>query len=316
LALIETEQHYKGLVENSRDLICTHDLNGVLLTVNLAAGTLAIQNLSGQVYGGSFTIQNGRVVSRGTPSISGRVITSNLEISQLVRTGSVKGPVSVNADLAGTGASEAAIVGSLQGKGKIAGRVTILGTAEQAAGTALLNVLGKQLSAVRGITGALSTAVNLFVGRPSDLAGDFTITRGVVTTQNVTATNPQARALVHGNLQLPPWTMAMLADIYQLPQTAKPVMTVNLQGPVDKPNVGISGAAFQQQNQGGQQQNNQSNNPLQQLLQGGQPQRLAAVGDQIAGNPDRGRRALAIDEVPLVLVRIVHVANAIMTCQF
>ena len=35
--LIETEQLYKGLVENSRDLICTHDLNGVLLTVNLAA---------------------------------------------------------------------------------------------------------------------------------------------------------------------------------------------------------------------------------------------------------------------------------------
>ena len=200
------------------------------------------------------------------------MITSNLEISQLVRTGSVKGPVSVNADLAGTGASEAAIVGSLQGKGKIAGRVTILGSAEQAAGTAILNVLGKQLSAVRGITGALSTAVNLFVGRPSDLAGDFTITRGVVTTQNLTATNPQARALVHGNLQLPPWTMAMLADIYQLPQTAKPVMTVNLQGAIDKPNVGISGAAFQQQNQGGQQQNNQSNNPLQQLLQGGQPQ--------------------------------------------
>ena len=207
--------------------------------INLAAGVLAIQNLSGQVYGGSFTIQNGRVVSRGTPSISGRVITSNLEISQLVRTGSVKGPVSVNADLAGTGASEAAIVASLQGKGKIAGRVTILGTAEQAAGTALLNVLGKQLSAVRGITGALSTAVNLFVGRPSDLAGDFSVTRGVVTTQNLTATNPQARALVHGNLQLPPWTMTMLADIYQLPQTAKPVMTVNLQGPIDKPNVGI-----------------------------------------------------------------------------
>ena len=162
----------------------TTRIDNLAAKINLAAGVLAIQNLSGQVYGGSFTIQNGRVVSRGTPSISGRVITSNLEISQLVRTGSVKGPVSVNADLAGTGASEAAIVASLQGKGKIAGRVTILGTAEQAAGTALLNVLGKQLSAVRGITGALSTAVNLFVGRPSDLAGDFTVTRGVVTTQN------------------------------------------------------------------------------------------------------------------------------------
>jgi len=259
----------------------TTRIDNLVAKINLAAGVLAIPNLSGQVYGGSFTIQNGRVVSRGTPSISGRVITSNLEISQLVRTGSVKGPVSVNADVAGTGASEAAIVASLQGKGKIAGRVTILGTAEQAAGTAILNVLGKQLSAVRGITGALSTAVNLFVGRPSDLAGDFTIARGVVTTQNLTATNPQARALVHGNLQLPPWTMSMLADIYQLPQTAKPVMTVSLQGAIDKPNVGINGGVFQQQPaQGGQQQNNQSNNPLQQLLQGGQQQQQQQGGQQ------------------------------------
>ena len=35
--MIETEQLYRGLVENSRDLICTHDLDGLLLTVNLAA---------------------------------------------------------------------------------------------------------------------------------------------------------------------------------------------------------------------------------------------------------------------------------------
>ncbi len=35
--MTETEQLYRGLVENSRDLICTHDLDGVLLTVNLAA---------------------------------------------------------------------------------------------------------------------------------------------------------------------------------------------------------------------------------------------------------------------------------------
>jgi PAS domain S-box-containing protein len=37
LALRENEEHYRDLVENSLDLICTHDLNGVVLTVNLAA---------------------------------------------------------------------------------------------------------------------------------------------------------------------------------------------------------------------------------------------------------------------------------------
>lgn len=33
----EKDELYRDLVENSRDLICTHDLNGVLMTVNLAA---------------------------------------------------------------------------------------------------------------------------------------------------------------------------------------------------------------------------------------------------------------------------------------
>jgi len=37
LSLIENEEHYRDLVENSLDLICTHDLNGLLHTVNLAA---------------------------------------------------------------------------------------------------------------------------------------------------------------------------------------------------------------------------------------------------------------------------------------
>jgi PAS domain S-box-containing protein len=35
--LREDEKHYRDLVENSLDLMCTHDLNGVLLTINLAA---------------------------------------------------------------------------------------------------------------------------------------------------------------------------------------------------------------------------------------------------------------------------------------
>ncbi len=96
--------------------------------------------------------------------------------------------------------------------------------------------------------------------------------------ENVFTTNPQARALFHGKVSLPPWTLAMLVDIYQLPQTAKPAMTVNLQGPVDRPNVGISGIAFQQ--------NNQGTNPLQQLLQPKQPS--ASSGGSTGGSGSSG----------------------------
>jgi uncharacterized protein involved in outer membrane biogenesis len=254
-------------------------IDNLALKLNLAAGTLVIQTLSGQVYGGSFQIQNGRIVSRGTPSYSGRLITSNLEISQVGQTGRLRGPISINADLAATGASQWDLVNSLQGRGKLAGRVTVLGRAEEAAGTAVLNLLGQQLSAVRGVTGALSTLVNLFVGKPNDLAGDFAIDRGVLTTQNTTASNPQGRLLFHGKVNLPPWTMAMLGDVYQLPQTQKPIMTVNLQGSIDGPNVGVSGAAFQQNNK----PNNQGGNPLQQLLgQQQQPQQQQKKVDPLA----------------------------------
>ena len=38
--LFENEEHYRDLVENSFDLITTHDLNGVLLSVNLAAARI------------------------------------------------------------------------------------------------------------------------------------------------------------------------------------------------------------------------------------------------------------------------------------
>jgi PAS domain S-box-containing protein len=37
LTLRENQKDYRDLVENSLDLMCTHDLNGVLLTINLAA---------------------------------------------------------------------------------------------------------------------------------------------------------------------------------------------------------------------------------------------------------------------------------------
>ena len=50
--------------------------------------------------------------------------------------------------------------------------------------------------------------------------------------------------------------------------------------------------------------------------QGSRPQRLAAIGDQIAGDPNRRRRALRIEEMPVIAVGIKYVAKAIMFCEF
>src|SRR5262249_37181665 len=69
----------------------TTRIDSAATKINLAGGTLVIQTLSGQIYGGSFQLQNGRLVSRGTPSVSGRLITSNLEFSEIGHSSRLKG---------------------------------------------------------------------------------------------------------------------------------------------------------------------------------------------------------------------------------
>jgi uncharacterized protein involved in outer membrane biogenesis len=215
--------------------------------VSLASGVLGIERLEGKIYGGGFSLQNGKLVARGLPSASGQLVAQNLEISEIAGTGTVKGPISVSSDLAASGASEAEMVSTLQGRGHLSGRIVVLPKLEQAAGVALLGALGSQLQALQGISSNVTSTLGLFAGKQSDLAGDFVIDHGVVTTDNTTLSNLQARAVSHGDVNLPPWKLAMQTDIYKAGQSGK-LMTASFIGPIDKPNVGVSGLSFKPTN--------------------------------------------------------------------
>jgi hypothetical protein len=257
---------------------------------------MTVQALTGKIYGGTFAVSDAKVVGRGLPSFSGRVLAQNMEIGQLASTDTVKGPVSVSAGVAASGASEAEMVGSLQGSGHLAGKIQILTKLTQTAGAALLGALGNQLKIVRGVTDQLGGVLDLFAGKVNDLAGDFSISHGVVSTENTTLSNPQAKALAHGTANLPLWRLAMLIDVFRAPDMKNAVMNINLTGPLDKPGVKLSGALFQQGNgnllqqvvpgvlqpklpgtqnnpqpaqpQSSPQPQQQTNDPLQQLLNG------------------------------------------------
>src|SRR4029077_11975791 len=193
--------------------------------LRFAAGTLSIETLNGKIYGGSFDVKEGKLVARGLPSFSGKVIAQNLELAQLAGTGTVKGPLSVTAMLAANGASEAEMIGSLQGPGHVSGQVTILSRLEQRAGTALLGALGSQLKVLQGVTDKLGGVLQLFTGKASDLGGDFQINHGVLATENTTLSNPTAKALFQAPATLPLWKLAMSADIFKAPDMTKSVMT-------------------------------------------------------------------------------------------
>jgi hypothetical protein len=150
----------------------------------------------------------------------------------------------------------------------------------QTAGTALLGALGSQLKIVQGITDRLGGVLQLFAGKANDLAGDFSISHGVVTTENTTLTNPTAKALAHGTANLPLWKMAMIVDVFRAPDMKNTIMTINLTGPLDKPSFNLTGPLFQPGNQGTQ------GNPLQQLIPGLQPkQPLPNTGNTPQNQP-------------------------------
>jgi len=240
-------------------------IDDLVAKLQFAAGVMSIQTLTGKIYGGTFAISDAKVVGRGLPAFSGRVLAQNMEIAQLAGTDTVKGPLSISAGLAASGASEAEMIGSLQGSGHHAGKIQILTKLTQQAGTALLGALGSQLKILQGVTDRLGGVLQLFAGKVNDLAGDFSINHGVVTTENSTLTNPQAKALAHGTANLPLWKMAMIVDVFRAPDMKNAVVTINLNGPLDKPNIGLTGPLFQPSTGG-------SSNPLQQLIPGLQPQ--------------------------------------------
>jgi len=260
-------------------------IDDLVAKLQFAGGTMTIDTLTGKIYGGTFAVSDAKVVGRGLPSFSGRVLAQNMEIAQLAGTDTVKGPLSISAGLAASGASEAEMIGSLQGSGHHAGKIQILSKLTQTAGTALLGALGSQLKVLQGVTDRLGGVLQLFAGKVNDLAGDFSISHGVVTTENSTLTNPQARALAHGTANLPLWKMAMIVDVYRAPDLNTSIMTINLNGPLDKPNVNLTGPLFQPGA-------GSSSNPLQQLIPGlgGQPPANNNPPQSNTGNPPQGQK--------------------------
>jgi uncharacterized protein involved in outer membrane biogenesis len=217
-----------------------------VLKASLQAGKLTLSQLTGGVYGG--TIQaSGELASRGVPSLNAVLKAANLQVEQLAKVNflgsKIGGPLSLDASFQATGNSQAEMVESLNGQGRLGGAVRLLTKVEQQVGGALIDLLGQKVKQVRGVTDVIGGAFNDFVGSNNTLSGDFVIRRGVLETQNTTLANPNAKAVTHGTVNLPAYTMNTATDVIR-GQSSQPYITVGLVGPIDGPNVKVSGAGF------------------------------------------------------------------------
>ncbi|NIA68580.1 AsmA family protein [Pelagibius litoralis] len=222
------------------------------LEAALNDGLLVLKRFSATAYGGALSVIGKADAREGTPgglAVSAAVTAIEVDLKALLKdlgdTDRISGPVNLESNLNAVGLSEAALVGSLNGQGKIDGTVTVAAKAEEQAGALLLGVLGKKVKEIRGLTDSTALLFGAFAGAASKVDGTFVVEQGVVTTEDTRVRGRTAEALTAATINLPTWQMNSQTDVFRDsdPQTA--YLTAKLRGSLDSPDININGQAFQ-----------------------------------------------------------------------
>lgn len=226
-------------------------LNNAVVDASLVDGLLDLRKANGVFYDGALAV-TGKIDARKGIAAGFGVTVIELNVAKLLRdvaeSDRVSGPLNVNASLSTSGRSEAELISALSGKGDLGGTLNVKTKSEEQLGAALLGILGKKVGEIRGIADTTNLLFNSFGGAPAALKGSFTVDRGVVTTQDTQLDGDQATALTQGTIDLPAWQINTRTDVTRA-QDSAPYVSVDLRGPLDKPNPRISGQVFQRQPQ-------------------------------------------------------------------
>lgn len=154
----------------------------------------------------------------------------------------VKGPVSITANMATVGGSEHDLINALNGKGRVTGQLQTTFSGETRGTSAVAGLagalLGKKVKELRGVTNVVQGTDQLlsaFEGA-STLNGDIVIANGVASTENLVLVGRGGRALTSGTVRLPKWTLDSVTDV-TLGQDVDPYLVAEMTGALDDPYV-------------------------------------------------------------------------------
>jgi uncharacterized protein involved in outer membrane biogenesis len=223
-------------------------LDTATVDATLSDGVLDLRELASTFYGGAIVV-SGKVMADDSVRADMTITATEMDMKRLLQdlaeSDRVGGPLTLNASLTAQGKSEADLIGSLAGKGDVAGTLTVKRTAEDEVGALVLGILGKKIKEIRGLTDATNVLFNAFAGTPAALKGTFTVEKGVMRTNDTKLDGREATALTIGIVDLPAWQIKTRTDVFRALDTDTPYLTAELRGPLDKPNPRISGQPFQ-----------------------------------------------------------------------
>lgn len=229
------------------------ELENVDLATAISGGVMTVTRMKAGVSGGSVEAVGRMDATGAAPSIlltvAARDVAARPALMAIAGFDRLEGPVSLDLNLEGKGANMFELLSSLAGKGRILGKVRgRLSDEERAkAGAAGIVgfILGDRIAEIGTAGNAVSRLIHAFANSRADLSGDIAIDNGVARTENLTLAGRGASALTVGGADLANWRVDSRTTMRREEDGAEPYMIMGLKGPLDEPDVRISGSVIQ-----------------------------------------------------------------------
>ncbi len=214
-------------------------LSNANLSFKLNDGTLNIDNMSAQMFGGEAAI-NGNLkggTAQAPLSMTWSAKANNINARQLLsavqnkQTDTLSGMVKTfNVDIASSGISPAALIYALNGKGSINGDNIVIKGVDAAKLAETAKGSFKPLERAGSLLNSFKNGQTAF----STFNADFTIVSGVINFSQIKFDGQQALLTSTGNVNLPRWTVDLKNNM-TVKNSEVPPFDFTISGPLDNP---------------------------------------------------------------------------------
>jgi len=220
-------------------------IENVKLAATLSDGVLALDGLTGKLYGGDLKL-TGKLDAKEAPqaTLALRLSGANLggaglKVSELRLT---SGVLAVSADIAARGASELALIEGLSGNGAIKMQDGVIQGFDLSAVDARL----AQVNRAVDLLGLIQTGMSGGQTKVKRLDGTFTVKDGVATNKDLVIDAEGAAGSGQGTVDLPRWYMDYGVDFKLTGVADAPPFSIKLKGPPDDPRRFLNANALQE----------------------------------------------------------------------
>lgn len=216
------------------------------LDASLTGGVLDLSEAKG-TWGGGTARLTGTLDAGGTPTVQATLNLADVDASALgtpIAGLRPAGPVSVSGDVSARGRSERALVETLTGEGTIEGTLRLRPVERRAS---LLDALfGAKLDGVANVARAADAVDAAFRDREVAVEGTWRVNDGTLRSDAITLAGEAMTARLSGAANLPDWRTDLTLRLRRphADGTGPPFLDAVLQGPLDTPNLRLSGGGL------------------------------------------------------------------------